>query len=135
MTDNEVIKALECCRDCEDCSYDTTDCPLGKELNCFTLMAENALDLINRQNAEIKRLNTLAKLGNMRANDYRAMRDKLKKANAEIESIRKKALLEASTKFAGHSNYHGDTILCTLISMAEGQEVADAKTIDYFSGN
>ena len=40
-------------------------------------------DLINRQKAEIERLTTLAKLGNMRANDYRAMRDKAKTARAE----------------------------------------------------
>lgn len=43
----------------------------------------SALDLINRQKAEIERLTTLAELGRMRANDYRAMRDKAKIARAE----------------------------------------------------
>ena len=38
---------------------------------------------------EIERLTTLAGLGNMRANDYREMRNKLKKANAEIERLKK----------------------------------------------
>ena len=38
--------------------------------------------------------------------------------------------MEASSKFAGHSNYHGDTILCKLICMAEGQEVGIAIPLD-----
>ena len=43
-------------------------------------IARNALSLIKRQKEEIERLNVLAELGNMRANDYRAMRDKVKTA-------------------------------------------------------
>lgn len=41
------------------------------------------LQEISLQKAEIERLTVLAKLGNMRANDYRAMRDKCKTARAE----------------------------------------------------
>ena len=63
-------------------------------------------DLINRQKAEIERL------------------------KSELSNTRRKALLEASSKFAGHSNYHGDTILCKLICMAEGQEVDTAIPLD-----
>lgn len=40
-------------------------------------------DVIAEQQTEIERLTTLAELGNMRANDYRAMRDKAKNARAE----------------------------------------------------
>lgn len=64
------------------------------------------LDLINRQKSEIERL------------------------KSELSNTRRKALLEASSKFAGHSNYHGDTILCKLICMAEGQEVGIAIPLD-----
>lgn len=64
------------------------------------------LDFINRQKAEIERL------------------------KSELSNTRRKALLEASSKFAGHSNYHGDTILCKLICMAEGQEVGIAIPLD-----
>lgn len=64
------------------------------------------LDLINRQKVEIERL------------------------KSELSNTRRKALLEASSKFAGHSNYHGDTILCKLICMAEGQEVGIAIPLD-----
>ena len=52
MTDNEIIKALECCYtsyDCEDCPYYCSD------KDCPDLLM-NALDLINRQKAEIEKL-------------------------------------------------------------------------------
>lgn len=50
MTDNEIIKALECCinDDCDNCP-DTFG-------NCEHNAMRNALDLINRQKAEIERL-------------------------------------------------------------------------------
>jgi hypothetical protein len=57
MTDNDIIKALECCRDFGDCSL----CPYEKatfenEADCAQRMHTDALDLINRQKAEIDRL-------------------------------------------------------------------------------
>ena len=50
MTDNEIIEALECCSkdDCENC-------PMGFG-NCFSNLARCAIDLINRQQAEIEKL-------------------------------------------------------------------------------
>ena len=56
MTDNEIIKALECCTDesyenCNECPYSTDT------LSCERLkLLEDSLDLINRQKAEIERL-------------------------------------------------------------------------------
>lgn len=67
---------------------------------------QQVLDLINRQKVEIERL------------------------KSELSNTRRKALLEASSKFAGHSNYHGDTILEKLTCMAEGQEVGKARPLD-----
>ena len=51
MTDNEIIKALECCsiNDCRNCLYD-------KAKVCGQELSKDALDLINRQKAEIERL-------------------------------------------------------------------------------
>lgn len=49
FTDDEIIRALECCSgngNCKDCPYDKTGCEFEKD----------ALDLINRQKAEIERL-------------------------------------------------------------------------------
>ena len=51
MTDNEIIKALECCSNAEPCA----NCPYQKQCD-ETDLAEIALDLINRQQAEIERL-------------------------------------------------------------------------------
>lgn len=58
MTDNEIIKALECCTDdskgitqCAICPYQTKD----KDY-CVADLLEQSLSLINRQKAEIERL-------------------------------------------------------------------------------
>ena len=55
MTDNEIIKALECCVDwCGNVSC--WDCPL-KNTGCIHFdKLKETLDLINRQKAEIERL-------------------------------------------------------------------------------
>ena len=56
MTDNEIIKALECCQikkvnECAKCPY------LPKiSRDCERFLVTDALDLINRQKAEIERL-------------------------------------------------------------------------------
>jgi predicted nucleic acid-binding Zn-ribbon protein len=54
MTDNEIIKALECCFVESDC----TECPLHKkyEKDCLEEAATKALDLINRQKAEMEKM-------------------------------------------------------------------------------
>lgn len=54
MTDNDIIKALEICRNengiCSDCPYS------DDYTNCNTRIAKDSIDLINRQKAEIERL-------------------------------------------------------------------------------
>ena len=56
MSDNDIIKALECCR-VEKGSYSCKKCPLFCRIPaCQSHLAEAALDLINRQKAEIERL-------------------------------------------------------------------------------
>ena len=55
MTDNEIIKALECCaNETGSC----LGCPLINCIeDCLQIKSKNALDLINCQKAEIERLN------------------------------------------------------------------------------
>ena len=54
MIDNKIIKALECH---SDRSLDAcTICPLLNIDGCAYMLTEKALDLINRQKAEIERL-------------------------------------------------------------------------------
>ena len=57
-TDEEIIRALKCfvaeeCPNCDECPFD--ECCY----DCTNKMLNNALDLINRQRAEIERLITL----------------------------------------------------------------------------
>lgn len=57
MTDEQTIKALECCS-----NYCTVGCPLVdiEDIDkCTSQMAKYALDLIKRQQAEIERYKTL----------------------------------------------------------------------------
>ena len=51
MTDNEIIKALECC-----IKHDCGNCPATAMVCGETFDMEYALDLINRQKAEIEKL-------------------------------------------------------------------------------
>lgn len=158
MTNKEIIKALECCIEWET-PEDCGKCPYKDTKGCVTEQRKNALDLINRQQAEIERLNVdlvgmrgacnsykmhydnakaeikrltqLAELGNMRANDYRAMRDKLKAANEEIEELKKvviddyaseydsKIKAEAIREFAERLKLKIDIDLCEAIECSD----------------
>ena len=54
MTDEQLIKALECCAKTEFIS-DCAKCEMFA-FDCKDILIENALDLINRQKAEIEKL-------------------------------------------------------------------------------
>ena len=51
MTDNEIIKALECCR--KDDNNTCYSCPLYKAKYCVAVLQKEILNLINRQQTEI----------------------------------------------------------------------------------
>lgn len=57
MTDNDIIKALECCGG-ETYEEDCPKCPMYSSGNCNCLLAKYALDLINRYKAKNERLKT-----------------------------------------------------------------------------
>ncbi len=56
MTDNEIIKALECCERAENCGHCHYDQDYKEMKDCTSALAKDALALINRQKAEIERL-------------------------------------------------------------------------------
>lgn len=90
MTDNEIKKAFEEHYKQVDKGYSTHLEYGGKgdeHEEKYIYMLCDTLDLINRLKAENERLSTLAKLGNTRANDYRVMRDRALKAEAENERL------------------------------------------------
>lgn len=130
MTDNEIIKALE--DKTHKAEYSWVD---GSYCDVEVSLLKNALDLINRQqeeiaderakieicaetisrqDAEIKRLTTLAKLGNMRADDYRAMRDKCK--TARTEAIKEFAeRLKKPNRWREEDIYYIDTLVEEMV--------------------
>ena len=58
----------------------------------------------------------------------------MKLIKQKIQEERIKAIRQfadkACSKFAGHSNYSGDTVLCTLQALSEGRKVKDAVPLD-----
>ena len=79
MTDNEIIKALECCginQNCKGCYFDTHE---SGDI-CAREVVKNAFDLINRQQAEIERLKI----------DKALLRQDVNADSAEIRALRRK---------------------------------------------
>lgn len=72
MSDNEIIKALECCRD-NNCH----ECPIK---GCTDNIFGEALDLINRQKAEIKQLETIERFAAKTIEKQSAENEKLRNA-------------------------------------------------------
>lgn len=71
MTDNEIIKYMQCVigndANCSECTYQKA-LPFP---SCRMMCAKNALDLINRQKAEIERLNIELQSMRSAANSYK----------------------------------------------------------------
>ena len=89
MTDNEIIKALEATASwvCDECKFHGEMCDGDK---CEKVIAENALDLINRQKAEIERLNIELQSMRSAANSYKmhhetAKSEAIKEVCGEVE--------------------------------------------------
>ena len=83
MTDNEIIKALECCKKNEKhstCEY-CKECPASwcdlkdNEDNCYDVLYSRSIDLILRQRAEIEKLKTENE--RVKTNIYKMAIDKL----------------------------------------------------------
>ena len=74
MTDNEIIKALECCKSKCDCS----GCLLKKEEYCVNVLKNLTLDLINRQKAEMEKNENIIRLADKA----------IETQNAEIERLK-----------------------------------------------
>ena len=65
MTDDEIVKALECCKTKACDEYCSEECPMRNDdrtrfvLDCKLLLADEIVKLIKRQKAEIERLNKI----------------------------------------------------------------------------
>ena len=86
MTDNEIIKALECCPYYDVC----LNCPCFSFCGCTPEVFENALDLINRKKNEIEALiagqETLQKYRDGEINSLKAKIEALQMDNKQLET-------------------------------------------------
>ena len=100
LTDNEIKKALEQCETQKSCS----DCPYFEKIGCKKHLYQNALDLINRLQAENKEWKTLVEVGELQYRKQKAeVEDLEKKLKKQIQSkrlVRKQAKAEAYKEFA-----------------------------------
>jgi 2-hydroxy-3-keto-5-methylthiopentenyl-1-phosphate phosphatase len=99
MTDNEIIKALECCSHSQHCSQ----CPyFHNDEECIKL-EKYALDLINRQQAEIERETSLRQQWQEKCKEFLAEKQYIKaeaiKEFAERLKANRTKLLFSSTGF------------------------------------
>ena len=85
MTDNDIIKALECCcknNSCEGCPLDYFTFSSSQ---CASELTIKSLDLINRQNAENKRLRKEVNLVSIQFQD---LQERYEEAQTEIERLK-----------------------------------------------
>ena len=96
MTDNEIIKALECCAfgECHDCPFN--------DMACEVELDKYALDLINRQktkNAELQHKNS----------ELEAEIERLEDSNKGVELIKSEAIKEFAERLKAISHPYGNT--------------------------
>ena len=91
MTDNEIIKALVCCvhRTCNECIRQPIE--YGRtERDCKSGLMKSALDLINRQKAEIENLSIALETTR---NNLADTRQELNNAETEIERLKNTGII------------------------------------------
>lgn len=99
MTDNEIIKALECCNKPVG-SNSCVDCPLYEINNCSETMIIFSLDLINRQKAKIEALQM----------DNQQLQSDIANASMNLEHLQ--------TEIEKHSD---ECLKCYAKGLSEGQ--------------
>ena len=123
MTDNEIIKALECCTvgtfACgNECPYYSSKSNLKVSSCMFDLMCEIS-NLINRQNAEIERLKQenkeycednriIAYQRNQRDKEIRALHNQLNGLNFMDKQIKSEAIKEFADRLKNEMRLEDD---------------------------
>ena len=98
LTDNEIIKALECCK--SDTSL-CNDCPYDKIGECIEKLCADSIDLINRLQAENERLTQFS--GILLHNGSELFK--------EIETVKAEAYKECIEKVKEEINKHSYGVL------------------------
>lgn len=120
MTDNEIIKALECCMKGNNCGgccpYDDEDDTCEE---CTSKLTKDALDLINRQKAEIKEKDEML---SAQADIIRTLERVLEDKTAEIERLQRKYELSKAEREA---NVKGFTESIAIVKSEAIKEFAE----------
>ena len=109
MTDNKIIRALECCTNTH--LYTCDDCPFYQNCQGDEDVLRYALDLIHRQQAEVERLNGCVKSeGEIRAIMIAQMEPMIKEATSEmfdraVKVARADAVIDFAESFKKLSRY------------------------------
>ena len=126
MTDNEIIKALECCvtesgEDCGRCPYSEVIYEQGRG-GCCNKLAKDALALINCQKEEIERLHIEGLQINKTFMDF--VNKQIAKAIKEFVAIFKKTAIASRRDVDGNCRYEvDDNFIDNLVKeMMEGGE-------------
>ena len=135
LTDAEIKKALECwskvaCEEnCEKCSIGANNC---LQLN----LEEISLDLINRQQAEIERLNKEAQMadGYAEALEERAKAEAYKECIEKVKTEIKQALESNHKAKHEHIKKHYYRLSCDFLATVRGK-IDALSGLDYFLDN
>ena len=130
MTDNEIIKALECCimdnvKDCDCCPYNE----IQTKTYCANRLIKDALDIINRQKAEIERLRSNIKT------DFFTVTEKLKLSQSEIGDIRAEAIKEFAEKLKEKAYLDGSVSIAQelVVDVRDIDDLVEEMTVNYES--
>ena len=123
MKDEQIIKNAEYHKlgNCSRCDYKN----YGS--NCLHELLNDSIKMAKRLCEDVADLEEGYNDGIVCINRYKAENKWLLQ---KLQQAKSEALMHAFSKFAGHSDYHGDTILCQLTCMAEGKETKSAIPID-----
>lgn len=129
MTDNEIKKALECCQyegvtTCRDCPmFYTHEFDNEIDFDCGKYIYGRALNLINRQEAEIEKLKAMV---NAELDTIHSLGDDYERVLEEEPILIQKAKAEAVKEFA--ERVKDMTILSTLNTI--GAKMVEIDDID-----
>ena len=125
MTDDEIIKALECCdfTDIKACE----ECPLYHTFDCSFVIIDKTLDLVNRQNAEIERLKQenkeycednriIAYQRNQRDKEIRALHNQLNGLNFMDKQIKFEAIKEFAERVKMAFYYEFEELIPSIMT-------------------
>ena len=123
MKDEQIIKNAEYHKlgNCSRCDYKN----YGS--NCLHELLNDSIKMAKRLCEDVADLEEGYNDGIVCINRYKAENKWLLQ---KLQQAKSEALMHAFSKFAGHSDYNGDTILCQLTCMAEGKETKSAIPID-----